>query len=303
MNQRFFLIFFPNLEFLYKFILLFKHCTLRKIVILFLAIHFFSVSYSQSVRRPIAASYVGLGAYSTDHVDAFSFTSNQAALAQTKSMSAGVYGEKRFMLSTTNMYSAVFVLPTEKGNFGFQADYFGYKNYNESQLGIAYGRSLGTKLDLGIKFNYYSFRIPAYQTSSTVDFEIGAIAHLTEKFHVGIHLYNPVGGKLSKTDNEKLGSIYKFGIGYEAGDNFMVSAEFVKQEDMPININAGFQYNFAKQFFARAGIASENESPYAGAGISWNNLRLDISASYHPQLGISPGLMLIVNLTSPQVEK
>ena len=58
-----------------------------------------------------------------------------------------------------------------------------------------------------------------------------------------------------------------------------------------------------KQFFARVGIASENESPYAGAGISWNNLRLDISASYHPQLGISPGLMLIVNFKRKRLKK
>jgi hypothetical protein len=82
-----------------------------------------------------------------------------------------------------------------------------------------------------------------------------------------------------------------------------VSAEIVKQEDLPVNINAGVQYNFLKQFFARVGIASENESPYAGAGISWNNTRLDVSASYHPQLGFSPGLMVIVNFKNKEVEK
>ncbi len=169
-------------------------------------------------------------------------------------------------------------------------------------MGIAYARSLGAKLDLGIKFNYYSFRIPGYQNSSSINFEIGAIAHLTEKLIAGIHFYNPVGGNLSKSDHEKLGSIYQFGIGCEASDNFLISAEVVKQEDLPVNVNAGVQYNFAKQFFARVGIASENESPYAGAGISWKNLRLDISVSYHPQMGISPGLMLIVNFKSKQVE-
>ncbi len=83
----------------------------------------------------------------------------------------------------------------------------------------------------------------------------------------------------------------------------MVSAEIVKQEDLPVNVTAGVQYNFAKQFFARVGIASENESPYAGAGISWNDIRLDISAAYHPQLGFSPGLMLIINFKSKEIEK
>ncbi len=259
--------------------------------------------YSQSLRKPIAAPYIGLGAYSINHVDAFSFTSNQAALAQIKSAAIGVYGENRFLLNATNMYAAVVALPTKQGNFGMQIDYFGYKNYNESQVGLAYARSLGKVLDIGIKFNYYSFRIPAYQNSSAVNFEIGAIAHLTDKLNAGIHFYNPVGGNLSKTNNEKLSSIYKFGLGYEASESFLVSAEIVKQEDLPVNINAGVQYSFAKQFFARVGIASENESPYAGAGISWNNIRLDVSASYHPQLGFSPGLMLIVNFKSKDLEK
>ena len=77
----------------------------------------------------------------------------------------------------------------------------------------------------------------------------------------------------------------------------------MKQEDLPVNVNVGVQYNFQKQFFVRVGINSENESPYAGAGISWNDIRLDVSASYHPQLGLSPGLMLIVNFKSKEVEK
>jgi hypothetical protein len=63
------------------------------------------------------------------------------------------------------------------------------------------------------------------------------------------------------------------------------------------------QYNFDKQFFARFGIASQNGTPYGGAGVSWENFRIDVSASYHPQLGISPGLMLIVNFKPREVEE
>jgi hypothetical protein len=269
---------------------------LRKIYLFYfflLAIH---VTNAQSLRKPVSASYIGLGAYSVNHRDVFSITSNQAALAQIKNPSVGFYGEKRFLLAETNLYSAIIAVPTKEGNFAFQADYFGYKNYNESQLGIAYARSVGKKLDLGIKFNYYSFRIPGFESPSTVNFEIGVICRFTEKLNAGIHFYNPVGGRLSKTENDKLSSIYSFGMGYEASDNFLVSAEIVKQEGLPVNVNAGVQYNFAKQFFARFGIASQNGSPYGGAGVSWKNFRLDISASYHPQLGLSPGLMLIMNL-------
>jgi hypothetical protein len=257
---------------------------------------------AQVLRDHITAPYVGLGAYSINHVDAISFTANQAALAQVKRPALGVYGEQRFMVSATNLYCAALALPTDEGNFGLQIDYFGFKDYNESQIGLAYARSLGSKLDVGIKFNYFAFRIPSYITSSTVNFEIGAIAHLTEKLNAGVHIYNPVGGNLSKTDGEKLRSVYDFGIGYEASESFLVSAEIVKQEDLPANVIAGMQYNFQQQFFVRAGVNSENGSPYAGAGISWKDIRLDVSASYHPQLGLSPGVMLIVNFNSKRSE-
>jgi hypothetical protein len=267
---------------------------LRKILFpLFIVLNLSGV-FSQAIRNPVAARYIGMGAYSMFHIDVFSFTANQAALAQVKSIGCGVYGEKRFLLSELNMYTLVMALPTPQGNFGIQADYFGFKNYNESQLGLAYARSLGAKLDIGIKFNYYGVRIPGYSNSATVNFELGAIAHLSPKLCAGIHIYNPAGGKLSK-EGDKLSSAYKFGIGYEASQAFLVSAEIVKVEDQVVNVNAGFQYNFQKQFFVRAGIATETTNSYAGAGVSWKNLRIDISGSYHPQLGITPGLMVIIN--------
>lgn len=275
---------------------------MRKICFIYFFLLIAHPVFSQSLRKPISSSYTGLGAYSRHHVDLFSVTSNQAALAQIKNISAGVFGEKRFLLAETNMYSAIIAVPTKDGNFAFQADYFGFKNYNESQLGIAYARSVGKDLDLGIKFNYYSFMIPGFESPSTFNFEIGAIVHLTEQLYAGIHFYNPVGGKLSETKNDKLSSIYSFGLGYEVSDIFLLSTEFVKQEELPVNVNVAMQYNFAKQFFARFGISTQNGSPFAGAGVSWENFRLDVSASYHPQLGISPGLMLIMNFKKKEIE-
>ncbi|MEO6538665.1 MAG: hypothetical protein ABIT07_11920 [Ferruginibacter sp.] len=256
---------------------------------------FCSKTFSQSLRYSLSLPYLSLGAYTTKQPDPFAFTNNQAALAQVKSIAAGVYGERRFLLADNTVYGLALVFPTGLGNFGVQANYAGFKNFTENKIGLAYARSLGNKLDLGVQFNYYGYRIPAYNSASSVNFEIGAILHLTEKLNAGIHVYNPVGGKLGKSGDEKLASAYKFGLGYDASDNFYVSTELIKEEDKPLNVVGGIQYRFLKQFFARAGFLSETGSGFAGAGVGWNNLRLDISASYHPQLGFSPGLLLIVN--------
>jgi len=270
------------------------------LILLFLSTHF--IIDGQTVRRPVAAVYAGLGAYSINHIDVFSFTNNQASLAQMKNASAGVYGERRFMLDELSLYQLAIAVPTNSGNFGIKAGYFGFSDYNESQMGLAYARKLGSKMDVGVQFNYNGIQVSGYGNSSAINFEIGMIFHLTDKLNAGIHAYNPVGGKYGKNSEEKLASIYTVGLGYEASDKFFVSAEIEKEENQPVNINAGMQYKFLPQLMARAGIATNTSNVYAGVGLFLKTFRLDVVASYHPQLGITPGLMLVYNFSAKHNE-
>lgn len=253
------------------------------------------LSAGQTVRRPVAAFYTGLGAYSITHADVFSFTANQASLAQIKNSSAGAYGERRFLLEELSLYQAAAALPTSSGNFGLKAGYYGFSDYNETQLGLAYARKLGGKADLGVQFNYNNVRISSYGNASAVNFEIGIIFHLTDKLHAGVHAYNPVGGKLGKNEEEKLASVFTVGAGYEASDKFFVSAEIEKEENQPVNVNAGLQYKFLPQLMARAGIATATSNAYGGVGLMMKSFRVDITAAWHPQLGITPGLLFLFN--------
>ena len=65
-----------------------------------------------------------------------------------------------------------------------------------------------------------------------------------------------------------------------------------KEEDQPVNVHAGFIYKILQKLSVSGGIQSSTTSFYAGVGISFKTLRLDICSSYHPQLGITPGLMI-----------
>ncbi len=253
------------------------------------------MSAAQSLRYSISMPYINLGAYSTKQIDPFSFTSNQAALAQVKNAGVGVYGERRFLLAQNSVYGLAVAIPTKKGNVGVQINYAGFANFNEQKAGLAYARTLGKLVDIGVQFNYYGYKIPAYNNASAINFEAGVIVHLSEKLNAGVHLYNPVSGKLGKNSDEKLASAYKFGLGYDASDNFFVSTEIVKEEDQPINVTGGIQYHFKKQFFARAGFRSDNSTGFAGIGFAVNNFRVDVASSFHPQLGVSPGLLLVYN--------
>lgn len=253
------------------------------------------ISKAQSLRYPLAMPYAGLSAYSTKQNDVFSFTGNQAALAQTNETTIGIYGERRFMLANISAYSLAATVPSKLGNFGVQVNYSGFKNFTENKFGLAYARSLGSKMDVGIQFNYYGYRIPAYGNASAIYAEAGAVFHVSDKLNAGVHVYNPMNVKLGKDSDEKLASAYKFGLGYDASENFFVSGEISKEEDKPVNVTAGAQYQFAKQFFARVGFLSESSTVFVGAGVSFKNIRVDVAGSYHPQLGLSPAVLFIAN--------
>ena len=205
-----------------------------------------------------------------------------------------VYGERRFLLSELNNYAAVVGLKTNSGNFGVKAGYFGFSDYNETQIGLAYARKLGTKVDIGAQFNYNGIKIGGiYGSASAISFEIGTILHISEKLHAGIHINNPVGGKFGKDPQEKIASVYSFGVGYDASDKFFVSVEIEKEEDQPVNVNAGMQYKFIPQLMARAGVSSATSTAWIGLGLIVKSFRVDITTNYHPQLGITPGLLLL----------
>lgn len=249
------------------------------------------------VREPLTVRYAGLGAYSINFSDVFSGTSNVAALAGLKAASFGVYGERRFLLQELSAYTGVVAVPTSSGTIGLEADYFGSSAFNESQIGLQYARKLTKQIDAGVKFNYHSVRVRGYGNASAVNFEIGSIFHLTDKLHTGINVYNPTGSKVGKTGTEKLASVYKFGLGYEASKDVFVSTEIVKQEDKSINVNAGLQYNMHERVFLRGGISTLGNNSFIGVGLRFSYGRVDINSAYHPQLGFTPGFLLLLNLS------
>ncbi len=273
-------------------ILLFKtNCLKYFITCIAVCIGF--VLHAQTVRQPLVSSYTGLGAYSKQATDVFSFSINPASLANLQQAGAGVYSERRFLLNAFQQYTAVGGFTTKSGNFGLQADYFGFSSYRETQLGLGYARQLGNKVDVGVKFNSYNVQIPVYGNASTVYFEAGALLHLTDKLHAGLSVYNPVGGRLNKTANEKMASVYRGGLGYEVSDQFFISAEMIKEENKPAGLNACFQYAVVKQLLVRAGINTVNKQPYAGVGVRFGFFRIDMATAYHPQLGVSPAVMML----------
>lgn len=246
----------------------------------------------QASRTNTGLVYSALNTFSSQFNDAFSFRSNAAALGGTKQFSAGVFSERRFLLQELTSYSFAAALSTSSGSFGLKGDMFGNTQLRETALGLGYGRKLGEKLAIGVAFDYLSLTASGYGAASVLTFDAGLILHLTESLQAGFQTYNPVGLTLGKTE-ERLPAVYSAGLGFDVSPQLFIGAEAVKTEDAPLTVNAGLQYVFANKLLARGGINSSTTSCYLGFGVKMKSLRLDATASFHPYLGVTPGLLLL----------
>ncbi len=255
---------------------------------------FITVTGQVSV-QPIAARYLPLGAYSNKFNDVFGARANAASLSTLKKGGIGVYGEKRYGVENLNMYAMSAALQTNSGNFGVYGSYFGFSQSNQAQLSLAYGRKITQAIDIGASFHYHTINQSGiYGSSSAITGSLSMLLHLSEKITAGFNIYNPFRASWSKVaDDERLPARYTFGMGYDASDKFYLTAELEKEESQPLNVNVAMHYQFIPQLFVRGGVASQTSSYFAGLGMVFSDFRLDLATSFHPQLGVSPGVVLM----------
>lgn len=260
-------------------------------------------SRAQLLRSPPTVNLLGIGAYSGNFTDVFSFTTNQAALSKVKSTSAGVFSEQKFMLSELKRFSGAVIFPCFSGGAGISLDHAGFDQYTESHAGIAYGRSLGEKIDFGAQVNYYRVNIDGYGNAATINFELGLVTKFTDKMFAGLHVYNPVGGRYGIDFSEKIASAYSFALGYEVSEILLFTGTITKVTSQPVNLNISFQYFFLKQSFLRGGTTTATRSYYAGIGLRWKDITVAVAADWHARIGVTPGLLLICQLLKPKPEQ
>ncbi len=231
-----------------------------------------------------------LTAYSSTHADVFSIKSNASAGTAMNKSSVGVYSDRPFLMKAFSSFNLCVVLPTAAGPFGLIIEQNGSKAFHQTALGIGYARKLANSIDLGLQFQYGMEKAGYYGHGASVKAAVGARFHITDHFCLGIQVQQPK--NLSSPAKEKKPAGFSLGGGWEPSQKVFIAGELFKEEDQPLHFRTGLTYYPDKCFVFRAGYASGNGLNWS-AGTWIRSMRLEVTGSYHTQLGFTPGLALV----------
>lgn len=225
--------------------------------------------------------------------DEWSINSNPAGMAFLKKLTAGAGYERRFNLKELSTKGAVFVAPFKPGVFGLSFSSFGFSNYSENVLGLAYARAFGESLSFSLKFNYLSINQGEnYGNRGFFTAEAGFLARITKRITVGAHVYNPNRTLISSDVKEYLPAILRIGLNYKASEKVFIAIEGYKNDMFKPEFRSGIEYHIVPQLFLRAGVSTNPNNNSAGFGLLIKKMKLDVSVSYHRVLGYTPQLSL-----------
>jgi len=261
--------------------------------------------WAMDLNSPIGSRSAALGNASVTLNDFWSVHNNQAGLGSFENIAVGFYYENRYFVKELSLKSGAFILPTKSGVFGLSYNHFGYSMYNESKVGLAYGRSFGKHFSAGVQLDYLHTKIAEdYGSKNTFTFELGVLSNLTENFTIACHVFNPIGVKLNKDADEKIPVIIKLGASYNISDKLLIALETEKDLEYKPLIRGGIEYQIIEQAIVRIGYSTlpstsgsdsfSIASVYTfGFGLSLKKFVVDISCSVHQVLGWSPQVSMI----------
>jgi len=157
-----------------------------------------------------SAQSLGIADCYTTQKGIWSTTTNPAGGANSKDISVGIGIKNNFGLSELNSKTAVGLIPTKSGVFGFSVQQYGFNQYNENKFGLSFAKQLSETFNSGIKIDYYSTHIQNYENAGLVTFEIGIQKELSRKLILGSFIHNPL--NISKNINTP--SVISIGLQY-----------------------------------------------------------------------------------------
>jgi hypothetical protein len=251
-----------------------------------------SLSAQGLSHAPGNAKSTALGNVSTCFSGIYATTGNAAGLGGAESWEAGVFAERRYLLAEVQSFAATGVVPAGAGAFAIGVDYFGFEQYNEKRLSLAYGRKLLERLMLGARVYFTQYDLQEYGNRGVLGFDLGLQAKIREQLTLGFTASNPLPQEI--VDGERQPTVLRLGAQYQPLSQVAIYAELEQDIDAELQVRGGVDYRVLDRFSLRGGFATGPAVLSFGLGYTFPfGLTLDAASSFHQYLGVSPSVGLI----------
>lgn len=234
--------------------------------------------------------------------DVWAVQNNPGALGFLRESAAAASFERRY--GSLSMLSFAGAFQDDKlGNFGLGASRFGPDFYNQSRVGISWGKSFGIA-SLGLQAQWYQVSAESLASRHYLILNFGGMAKLGEKVFFAGTISNLSQTKASDYTDVHLPTVLKAGLLLQPNENLMLMAEIQKDLDEIAGAAAAIEYRINKSIITRTGFNSANQTASLGFGVNWREFQLDFGSSWHTQLGLSHciGLHYQIGKSAPAKE-
>jgi len=271
-----------------------KSSKLRYLLLPLLLFSYLTIVYSQSPVNQIGGRANGVSGAAVTYKDVWSQYHNQAGLAYLKGINFGFAFQNAFLVKELSTKSVAFALPLKSGVFGLNYYYFGYPKFNENKIGLSFSKLLSKRIALGGQLDYFYTHIDGeYGQKGIAAGELGILAEPIDNLFIGAHVFNLWHSKLSSYEDEYLPTVFKLGASYLLYDRALLSIEFEKDLELDMIFKTGLELELVKDFYLRAGVATNPTIYSFGFGYSFQSFQLNIAFSKHPILDYSPAVSII----------
>lgn len=258
-----------------------------------------SYSFVYAAHDPVSrgAKAAAMGGASVANVDFWGVFNNPAVNAYIRDISAGAYFENRYLLKELSYRGLGVVLPVAQNDaFALNVQQFGYAQYLESKVGLAYSKKFGESFSAGLQFDYLNTFIgEGIGNKHSFTFEFGLFSRFNKKLSLGFMAYNPARMKLTDYNgyNDYIPVILKLGARYEFSERISAISEVEKDIYRDFVMRFGLDYKLTDFLYVRGGLSTGVVAYSFGVGLDYNNIKFDISTSVHQVLGPSPQISLM----------
>jgi hypothetical protein len=248
--------------------------------------------------QPMGSRSMSLGNASVALTDVWAYHHNPAAIVGIKKVSFGISFENRFLLRELQSQGFVVAYPIKRGVISMGGQTFGYTNFRTYRSGLGYALALTDFLSIGVQLNYHLVRLPqAYGRHQTVTAELGAMAKISENWHIGFSILNLTRNELSAFQEDRYTTALRLGTRYLVSKKVLLVGEIEKNVDFPLRFKSGVEYEPAENLYFRGGFGTAPIEFSFGFGYHWKGMyKLDVGSAYQQIIGWSPNVSFTVQL-------